>query len=124
MMEDAQNNSHGEIVSFWRRIIRWLKVLGLLVPAIFLIFGALFITGRLLMSRQIASTTYEAVEVPVFQMHGALDHSQDIDSARALSWRLSGTHFVAIEGSDHHIRIDAPDGWIEEFTVFVETLGP
>ena len=72
--------------------------------------------------RQIASTIYEAIEVPVLQMHGTLDQSQDIDSARALSSRIADTRFVAIEGSDHHVHIEAPESWIEEITRFVENL--
>ncbi len=72
--------------------------------------------------RQIASTIYEAIEVPVLQMHGTLDQSQDIDSARALSSRIADTRFVAIEGSDHHVHIEAPEQWIEEVTSFVESL--
>ena len=67
---------------------------------------------------------YEDIAVPVLQMHGALDQSQDIDSARALSSRLADTRFVAIEGSDHHIHIEAPDQWVEAVTTFVESLAP
>ena len=52
--------------------------------------------------------------MPVLQMHGALDQSQDIDSARALSPRLADSRFVAIEGSDHHVHNEAPEQWIEE----------
>lgn len=74
--------------------------------------------------RQIASTIYEAIDVPVLQMHGTLDQSQDIESARALSPRLADTRFVAIEGSDHHIHIDAPEQWVEEISKFVESLSP
>ena len=74
--------------------------------------------------RQMAGTIYEAIEVPVLQMHGTVDKSQDIDSARALSPRLADTRFVAIEGSDHHIHFDAPDQWLEEVTAFAESLGP
>jgi len=74
--------------------------------------------------RQIASTIYEAIDVPVLQLHGALDQSQDIESARALSARIADTRFVEIEGSDHHVHIDAPDQWIEEVTRFVESLPP
>ena len=66
--------------------------------------------------------TYEDIEVPVLQMHGALDQSQDIDAARALSSRLADTRFVAIEGSDHHVHIEAPDQWVEEVIAFVESL--
>ncbi len=62
------------------------------------------------------SSLYEDIEVPVLQMHGALDQSQAIDSARKLSARLADTRFVAIEGSDHYIHIDAPDLWVEEVT--------
>jgi pimeloyl-ACP methyl ester carboxylesterase len=68
--------------------------------------------------------TYEDIEVPVLQMHGALDQSQDIDSARELSSRLADTRFVAIEGSDHHVHIDAPDRWAEEVAAFVASLSP
>jgi len=70
------------------------------------------------------SSLYEDIEVPVLQMHGALDQSQAIDSARKLSARLADTRFVAIEGSDHYIHIDAPDLWVEEVTKFVKTLSP
>jgi 2-hydroxymuconate-semialdehyde hydrolase len=74
--------------------------------------------------RHIASTIYEAIEVPVLQMHGTLDQSQDIDSARALSPRLADTRFVAIEGSDHHVHIEAPDQWTEEVAAFAGSLQP
>lgn len=74
--------------------------------------------------RQIASTIYEAIEAPVLQMHGTVDQSQDIDSARALSSRLADTRFVAIEGSDHHIHNEAPDQWLEAVTTFVESITP
>jgi pimeloyl-ACP methyl ester carboxylesterase len=67
---------------------------------------------------------YEDIEVPVLQMHGTLDKSQTIDSARELSSRLVDTRFVAIEGSDHFIHIEAPDQWVEEVTTFVESLAP
>lgn len=70
------------------------------------------------------SSIYEDIEVPVLQMHGALDQSQDINSARELSSRLADTRFVAIEGSDHFIHIDAPDQWTEEVAKFVESLPP
>jgi len=74
--------------------------------------------------RHLAGTIYEAIEGPVLQMHGTQDQSQDIDSARALSPRLADTRFVAIEGSDHHVHIDAPDQWIEEITAFAASLQP
>lgn len=70
------------------------------------------------------SSIYEDIGVPVLQMHGAQDQSQGIESARELSSRLDDTRFVAIEGSDHFIHIDAPDQWIEEVANFVETLPP
>ena len=70
------------------------------------------------------SSIYEDIEVPVLQMHGAQDQSQEIDSARELSSRLADTRFVAIEGSDHFIHIDNPDQWIVEVTKFVESLPP
>lgn len=75
-------------------------------------------------NRQIASTMYETIEAPVLQMHGSLDQSQDIESARSLSSRLSNSRFVAIDGSDHHIHNEAPDQWIEAVTTFVESLAP
>jgi pimeloyl-ACP methyl ester carboxylesterase len=68
------------------------------------------------------SSVYEDIEVPVLQMHGAIDQSQDIDSARDLSSRLADTRFVAIEGSDHFIHIDAPDQWVDEVAKFVASL--
>jgi 2-hydroxymuconate-semialdehyde hydrolase len=74
--------------------------------------------------RHMANTIYEAIEVPVLQMHGTRDKSQDIDSARALSSRLADTRFVAIEGSDHHVHIEAPDQWTEEITAFAARLQP
>lgn len=67
---------------------------------------------------------YEEIEIPVLQMHGTLDKSQSIDAARDLSSRFADTRFVAIEGSDHFIHIDAPDQWAEEIGTFVESLGP
>lgn len=68
------------------------------------------------------SSVYEDIGVPVLQMHGALDQSQEIDSARDLSSRLSDTRFVAIEGSDHFIHIDEPDQWVDEVTKFMASL--
>ena len=70
------------------------------------------------------SSIYEDIEVPVLQMHGALDQSQDIDSARELSSSLADTRFVAIEGSDHFVHIEAPDQWVEALTTFVANLPP
>ena len=70
------------------------------------------------------SSIYEDIEVPVLQIHGVLDQSQDIDTARELSSRLADTRFVAIEGSDHHVHIDAPDQWAEEVATFVASLQP
>lgn len=70
------------------------------------------------------SSIYEDIEVPVLQIHGALDQSQDIESARELSSRLADTRFVAIKGSDHFIHIDAPDQWAEEVAKFVESIPP
>ncbi|MCK5364772.1 MAG: alpha/beta hydrolase, partial [Gammaproteobacteria bacterium] len=57
---------------------------------------------------------YEEIAVPVLQMHGTLDKSQTIESARELSSRLADTRFVAFEGSDHFIHIEAPDQWADE----------
>lgn len=74
--------------------------------------------------RQIAATIYETIDVPVLQLHGAADQSQDIESARALSSRIADTRFVAIEGSDHHVHIDAPDRWLKEVTTFAANLQP
>ena len=74
--------------------------------------------------RHLVGTIYEAIEAPVLQLHGTLDQSQDIDSARALSSRLADTRFVAVEGSDHHVHIDAPDQWIEEVTTFAASIEP
>ena len=74
--------------------------------------------------RQIAATIYETIDVPVLQLHGAADQSQDIESARALSSRIADTRFVAIEGSDHHVHIDAPERWLEEVTAFAANLQP
>ena len=67
---------------------------------------------------------YEEILVPVLQMHGSLDQSQTIDSARALSSRLADTRFVAIEGADHFIHIEAPDQWVEAVNTFVESISP
>ena len=67
---------------------------------------------------------YEEIAVPVLQMHGTLDKSQTIESARDLSSRLSDTRFVAFEGSDHFIHIEAPDQWADEVSTFVENLQP
>jgi pimeloyl-ACP methyl ester carboxylesterase len=68
------------------------------------------------------SSVYEDITVPVLQMHGADDRSQDIDSARDLSSRLADTRFVAIDGSDHFIHIDAPQQWIDEVVKFTADL--
>jgi pimeloyl-ACP methyl ester carboxylesterase len=67
---------------------------------------------------------YEEITVPVLQMHGTLDRSQTIESARALSSRLADTRFVAFEGADHSIHIEAPDLWADEVSTFVENLQP
>ncbi|MDX1415302.1 MAG: alpha/beta hydrolase [Candidatus Promineifilaceae bacterium] len=72
--------------------------------------------------RHLAETIYESVEVPVLQLHGTRDQSQDIESARALSSRLPDTRFVPIEGSDHHIHFEAPEQWVEEVTSFTDSL--
>jgi pimeloyl-ACP methyl ester carboxylesterase len=66
--------------------------------------------------------TYEDIEIPVLQMHGTLDESQSIDSARGLTSRLADARFVAIESSGHHVHIDAPDRWAEEVTNFAASL--
>jgi pimeloyl-ACP methyl ester carboxylesterase len=70
------------------------------------------------------STVYEDIQAPILQMHGAEDRSQDIDSAREVSARLADTRFVAIEGSDHFIHVDAPEEWIEQASEFIQGLGP
>ncbi len=75
-------------------------------------------------SFRLLNSGYEDIKVPVLQMHGALDQSQTIDSARELSSRLADTRFVAIEGSDHFVHIEAPDKWVMEVTDFVESLSP
>ena len=75
-------------------------------------------------SFRLMNSGYEEIKAPVLQMHGALDQSQTIDSARELSSRLADTRFVAIEGSDHFIHIEAPDQWVKEVTAFVESLSP
>jgi pimeloyl-ACP methyl ester carboxylesterase len=67
---------------------------------------------------------YEEIAVPVLQMHGTLDKSQTIESARELTSRLADTRFVAFEGSDHFIHIEAPDQWADEVSTFVENLQP
>ncbi|HSG42082.1 MAG TPA: alpha/beta hydrolase [Anaerolineales bacterium] len=67
---------------------------------------------------------YEEIQAPVLQIHGILDQSQDIESARALSSRLVDTRFVAIEGSDHPIHFEAPDQWLEAVTTFLESISP
>lgn len=68
--------------------------------------------------------TYEDIEIPVLQLHGSRDQSQDIDSARMLSSRLADTRFVTIEGSGHHVHIDSPDQWAEEVAKFAASLPP
>lgn len=75
-------------------------------------------------SLRLLNSGYEDIKDPVLQMHGALDQSQTIDSARELSSRLADTRFVAIEGSGHFIHIEAPNQWVEEVTAFVESLAP
>ncbi len=67
---------------------------------------------------------YEHIKQPVLQMHGTLDQSIPIDSVRDISTRLANTRFVAIEGSDHHVHIDAPDQWLEQVSTFVDSLPP
>lgn len=68
------------------------------------------------------SSIYGDIEIPVLQMHGTMDQSQAIASARKLSSRLTNTRFVAIEGSGHFIHIDAPERWVEEVARFVATV--
>lgn len=68
--------------------------------------------------------TYEDIEIPVLQVHGTLDESIPIDTARALSARLRDTRFVAVDGSSHDVHIDAPDRLAEEVATFVATLEP
>ncbi len=75
-------------------------------------------------SFRLMKSGYEDIKDPVLQMHGALDQSQTVDSARDLSSRLADTRFVAIEGAGHFIHIEAPDQWVEEVTLFVESLAP
>ena len=75
-------------------------------------------------SFRLFNSGYEDIEAPVLQMHGALDQAQGIDAARELSSRLADTRFVAIEGSDHFIHINAPDQWHAAVTTFVESLDP
>ena len=58
-------------------------------------------------SFRLFNSGYEEIEAPVLQMHGAFDQAQSIDDARELSSRLADTRFVAIEGSDHFIHINA-----------------
>jgi len=66
--------------------------------------------------------TYEDIDVPVLQVHGALDRSIPIEAARALGARLKDARFVAIDGSSHDVHIDAPDRLAEAVTAFVATL--
>jgi pimeloyl-ACP methyl ester carboxylesterase len=68
--------------------------------------------------------TYEDIEIPVLQLHGSLDQSQDINSAQMLSSRMADTRFVTIEGSGHHVHIEAPDQWAEEVAKFAASLPP
>jgi len=75
-------------------------------------------------SFRLFNSGYEEIEAPVLQMHGALDQAQGIEAARELSSRLADTRFVAIEGSDHFIHINAPNQWLEAVTTFVESLKP
>jgi 2-hydroxymuconate-semialdehyde hydrolase len=75
-------------------------------------------------SFRLMNSGYEDIKVPVLQMHGTLDQSQTIESARELSSRLADTRFVAIEGSDHFVHIEAPGQWVETVTTFVESLAP
>ncbi len=61
-MEVAQNKGQGENGGCKRRVVRWGKILGLLVLALFLILGALFITGKFLTSRLETETDPRALE--------------------------------------------------------------
>lgn len=67
---------------------------------------------------------YEEIEVPVLQIHGALDRPQTIESAREFSSRLADTRLVAIEGSDHHTHIEAPEQWLDAVTSFLSSCLP
>ena len=75
-------------------------------------------------SFRLFNSGYEEIEAPVLQMHGAFDQAQSIDDARELSSRLADTRFVAIEGSDHFIHINAPDQWLAAVTTFLGSLEP
>jgi len=53
--------------------------------------------------------TYEDIEVPVLQVHGANDESIPVEAGRRITPRLRDTRFVVIEGASHDVHIDAPD---------------
>ena len=101
---------------------RWMKILLILSLALCITSGSLFVAGKLITSR--LETVDDPRAVPVLQMHRTLDKSQTIESARELSSRLADTRFVAFEGSDHFIHIEAPDQWADEVSTFVENLQP
>ncbi len=85
-MAEAQKNSSIENGGSPRRWYRWLKVLGLLVLAIILVFGALFIAGKLLTLR--------------------LEPETD---PRALAPWGPGTSFLSTRSGDVHI-LDVGEG--------------
>ena len=68
--------------------------------------------------------TYEDIEIPILQIHGALDKSIPIAAAQELTSRLVDARFVAVDGSSHDVHIDAPDRLAEEVTSFIASLPP
>jgi pimeloyl-ACP methyl ester carboxylesterase len=66
--------------------------------------------------------TYEDIQAPVLQVHGALDSSIPIDAARRLTRRVRDSRFVAVEGVNHDVHIAAPDRLTREIDAFVADL--
>jgi pimeloyl-ACP methyl ester carboxylesterase len=67
---------------------------------------------------------YEDIQIPVLQVHGALDQSIPIDAGRQLGSRLANSRFVAVSESGHHVHIDSPGRLADEVIAFVAALEP
>lgn len=63
--------------------------------------------------------TYEDIEAPVLQIHGANDESIPVEAGRRITPRLRDGRFVVIAGASHDVHIDAPDRLAAEIESFV-----
>jgi 2-hydroxymuconate-semialdehyde hydrolase len=72
---------------------------------------------------QLVFGTYEAIRVPVLQVHGTEDASIPIEAARSLSRRIPNVRFVEI-AAGHSIFVERPTELAEEVRRFVGGLDP